>query len=107
MWKVNPRHKGNKIALPNREIELDSISSPEIEHLLKFYPNLKAFFIKVDEKPAAVEEPEADEPAELSEAEERAILSARFEELRGRRPAHNMRLENLRNAVEEAENEKA
>lgn len=108
MWKVHPRHKGNKIAMPNQEIDLSQISSEKIESLLKYHPNLKSFFIKVDEAPKAaapdlevVEFPSVPQ----SEEEEREILSARFLELRGRRPAHNMRIENLRNAVEEAEKE--
>ncbi|WP_143960232.1 hypothetical protein [Litoribacter populi] len=54
-----------------------------------------------DETPKDEESPKE----ESKEVDEREALSARFQELTGKKPAHNIKLENLKAAIEAAEKE--
>jgi hypothetical protein len=104
MWTVKKEFQNRTLALPGEELKLSELKSERIEQLIKALPNLIGFFQKTEEL-AETAAPAPQAPAPMSEAEERAFLSARFEELRGRRPANNIRLSNLRAAVSQAEAE--
>lgn len=56
-----------------------------------------------EEETETVEDVETVTEEVSTEVDERAALAARFEELAGRKPAANIKLENLRKAVDELE----